>query len=179
MPHMKLPFPPSALLPSLKPPLQMTLRLAPDRLLSTALAALFTHLLRGQSLADRLHALDRRGIAISITDPGCELRFRIIDGRVECDWDRSNLAGRDVRLRGRFEDFWLMATRVEDPDTLFFNRRLAIEGDTETGLTLKNLLDALDYDWRAHVAAVLGPFAASLLPSSTTSPVRRTPRSLL
>lgn len=175
---MKASFSPQFFLPRLKPPLQMALRLAPDRLLSTALAALFTHLLRGQSLIDRLRALDRCGIAISITDPDCEIRFRIMDGRVESGWGTNTPPGRDVRIRGRFEDFWLMATRVEDPDTLFFNRRLAIEGDTETGLTLKNLLDALDYDWRAHVAAVLGPFAASFLAAPPTPPTRRAPRSL-
>jgi predicted lipid carrier protein YhbT len=31
-----------------------------------------------------------------------------------------------------------------DADTLFFDRRLSIEGDTELGLLLKNTLDALD-----------------------------------
>jgi hypothetical protein len=50
----------------------------------------------------------------------------------------------------------LLATRREDPDTLFFNRRLCIEGDTETGLHVKNLLDALEYDWESHFSAVLG-----------------------
>ena len=37
-----------------------------------------------------------------------------------------------------------MATRRVDPDTLFFERRLSIDGDTETGLRLKNLLDAVE-----------------------------------
>jgi O2-independent ubiquinone biosynthesis accessory factor UbiT len=37
-----------------------------------------------------------------------------------------------------------MVTRQEDPDTLFFNRRLLIEGDTELGLTVKNLLDRVE-----------------------------------
>lgn len=173
---MTSPFSAQMLLPPLKPPLQLALKLAPDKLLSPLLAALFTHLLRGQSLAERLSVLDRRCIVISMTDPSCELCFRILDGRVVSGWPPSAFSSRDVRLRGRFEDFWLMATRAEDPDTLFFNRRLAIEGDTETGLTLKNLLDALDYDWHAHVAAVLGPFAAALLAPSPTAPANRTPR---
>ncbi|MGL6041779.1 MAG: ubiquinone anaerobic biosynthesis accessory factor UbiT, partial [Deefgea sp.] len=30
-------------------------------------------------------------------------------------------------------------------DTLFFQRRLSITGDTELGLTLKNLMDATDF----------------------------------
>jgi len=61
-----------------------------------------------------------------------------------------------VRIRGCYDDFWRLASRSEDPDTLFFQRRLTIEGETETGLMIKNLLDGLDYDWRAHVRAVLG-----------------------
>lgn len=43
-------------------------------------------------------------------------------------------------------DFVRLSLRLEDPDTLFFNRRLLIEGDTDLGLTLKNLLDTLEFD---------------------------------
>jgi predicted lipid carrier protein YhbT len=49
-----------------------------------------------------------------------------------------------------------LASRREDPDTLFFHRRLCIEGETETGLHVKNLLDALEYDWQAHFRDVFG-----------------------
>jgi predicted lipid carrier protein YhbT len=38
-----------------------------------------------------------------------------------------------------------MMLREEDPDTLFFNRKLIIEGDTELGLIVKNLLDSVDW----------------------------------
>ena len=38
-----------------------------------------------------------------------------------------------------------MMMREEDPDTLFFNRKLQIEGDTELGLITKNLLDSVDW----------------------------------
>lgn len=41
-------------------------------------------------------------------------------------------------------DLWLMARREEDPDSLFFSRRLILEGDTELGLLFKNSIDALD-----------------------------------
>jgi predicted lipid carrier protein YhbT len=47
--------------------------------------------------------------------------------------------------------FLQMLTRQEDPDTLFFHRRLAIEGDTELGLLVKNLLDRIELP-----AALLG-----------------------
>lgn len=40
----------------------------------------------------------------------------------------------------------MIAARKEDPDTLFFQRRLRIEGDTELGLYVKNLMDSIDLD---------------------------------
>lgn len=49
----------------------------------------------------------------------------------------------DVTIRAKLDDYLALALRREDPDTLFFTRRLAIEGDTETGLAVKNALDAL------------------------------------
>ncbi|WP_417702386.1 ubiquinone anaerobic biosynthesis accessory factor UbiT [Pseudomonas sp.] len=52
----------------------------------------------------------------------------------------------DVCIRGQWRDFLLLASRQEDPDTLFFRRRLVIEGDTDLGLGVKNLLDGLDPD---------------------------------
>jgi predicted lipid carrier protein YhbT len=52
----------------------------------------------------------------------------------------------DVRFAGSLNDFVLLMGRKEDPDTLFFQRRLIIEGDTELGLEIKNLIDGLDYD---------------------------------
>lgn len=52
----------------------------------------------------------------------------------------------DVCIRGQWRDFLLLASRQEDPDTLFFQRRLVIEGDTELGLSVKNLLDGIDPD---------------------------------
>ncbi len=51
-----------------------------------------------------------------------------------------------LTIRGNWREFLLLASRQEDPDTLFFRRRLVIEGDTELGLGLKNLIDSLDPD---------------------------------
>lgn len=49
-----------------------------------------------------------------------------------------------LTIRATLPDFYLLATRQEDPDTLFFNRRLVIEGDTELGLIAKNAMDSLE-----------------------------------
>ncbi|MFV1982955.1 MAG: SCP2 domain-containing protein [Thiohalomonadales bacterium] len=50
----------------------------------------------------------------------------------------------DASIRCKMREFLLLVNRQVDPDTLFFQRRLIIEGDTELGLTMKNLLDTLD-----------------------------------
>ncbi len=49
----------------------------------------------------------------------------------------------DVTIRARLEDYVALALRREDPDTLFFSRRMVIEGDTALGLVVKNALDSL------------------------------------
>jgi predicted lipid carrier protein YhbT len=52
----------------------------------------------------------------------------------------------DATIRGSLSAFKTLAERKQDPDQLFFQRRLVIEGDTELGLGLKNLLDSLDWN---------------------------------
>ena len=51
----------------------------------------------------------------------------------------------DTKISGDFISFIQLATRREDPDTLFFQRKLSIEGDTELGLTIKNIIDNLEF----------------------------------
>lgn len=52
----------------------------------------------------------------------------------------------EATIRGSLSAFRTLAERKQDPDQLFFQRRLVIEGDTELGLALKNLLDSLEWD---------------------------------
>ena len=51
----------------------------------------------------------------------------------------------DLHFTARLSAYLQMVSRQEDPDTLFFNRTLTIEGDTELGLRVKNMLDALEW----------------------------------
>ena len=72
----------------------------------------------------------------------------------------------DLAISANAQDFLLLAQRRQDPDTLFFNRRLVMEGDTELGLVVKNALDALELpvldprEWTPR--AVLGRLAPGL-----------------
>ena len=61
-------------------------------------------------------------------------------------WLNSATAGEpDLKFTADLSAFLQMVSRQEDPDTLFFNRSLSIEGDTELGLRVKNMLDALEW----------------------------------
>lgn len=83
---------------------------------------------------------------------GKKLRIRVTDARLSFDfrWDGKRFAAcspqgePDLTISASAQDFLLLARRQEDPDTLFFSRRLAMEGDTELGLLVKNTLDAIE-----------------------------------
>lgn len=49
-------------------------------------------------------------------------------------------------VSGSATDLLRLASRMEDADTLFFQRKLTLTGDTELGLTLRNLLDRLPWE---------------------------------
>lgn len=49
-----------------------------------------------------------------------------------------------VLFRANSTELLLLLTQQADPDTLFFQRRLSITGDTELALQLKNYLDTLE-----------------------------------
>ena len=49
----------------------------------------------------------------------------------------------DVTVRASLADYLALALRREDADSLFFARRLVIEGDTALGVAVKNALDSL------------------------------------
>ena len=50
----------------------------------------------------------------------------------------------DLRFSASSHDLLLIATQKLDPDMLFFQRRLEMNGDTELGLGIKNLLASIE-----------------------------------
>jgi predicted lipid carrier protein YhbT len=83
---------------------------------------------------------------------GKKLRLRVTDAKVTFDFEWLNdhfsacqhKAAADLTISASAYDFVLLARRQEDPDTLFFSRRLSMEGDTELGLLVKNTIDAFE-----------------------------------
>ena len=83
---------------------------------------------------------------------GKRLRLRVTDAQWAFDFEwrkdrfsaTQNTGNADLTISASACDFVLLARRLEDPDTLFFSRRLSMEGDTELGLLVKNTLDAIE-----------------------------------
>lgn len=151
--------PREALPPALRP-LAAWMRRVPD----AWHAAVLARALDGILGAGGLQPLEGRRVTIAVTDTGNRLCFRVRGGRVRRDPNAGAPdAARDVTIRGALIDFVRLAARTVDPDTLFFARRLSLEGDTEAGLYLKNLLDALEFDWRGTARRLFGESAAARL----------------
>ena len=88
-----------------------------------------------------LQPLHGKLVSIHVTDAGMRLFFTINStGFVACKSGKAP----DLAISATAYDFLLLGTRREDPDTLFFSRRLVIEGETELGLLAKNTLDSVE-----------------------------------
>lgn len=89
-----------------------------------------------------LEFLEGRAIRIRVTDLALDWLLTVRDGRfLALDRTRHE----DVSISGDAAGFALLATRRADPDTLFFQRRIRVEGDTELGLGVKNTMDSMDW----------------------------------
>lgn len=123
----------------LKTPVQLLPKSLQNKVLLEALKQVFHEALEDGDF----EFLEGKWLKVSITD--LELSWMIsfeneqlvVSNRIQTE---------DVSFSGGLNDLVLIAGRKEDPDTLFFQRRLAIEGDTELGLEVKNLMDSVDLD---------------------------------
>lgn len=125
----------------LPPPVARLLSLLPGRPGSWAFAQGLNALLARHLDADTRHALDGRRLRLSITDAGLSFDFGWRQGSFK---SLGPVGAADLVIAATLHDLGLLAARKEDPDTLFFSRRLVMEGDTELGLMIKNTLDAID-----------------------------------
>lgn len=88
-----------------------------------------------------LEMLIGKRFTIRVLDAGMTLRFGYGQRGFRPLFDG---AASDLTISARSRDFIALLLREEDPDTLFFDRRLLMEGDTDLGLLVKNTLDGID-----------------------------------
>jgi predicted lipid carrier protein YhbT/chorismate mutase len=133
----------AALLRWLPPPARVAplLRRIPTRWQRRALEAAMARVLGPALAAGDLAFLEGRCLGIDVADLDLHWAIGLRDARLATVADAP-----EARVRGTATDLLLLAGRVEDADTLFFQRRLVLTGDTELGLTARNLLEGLRWD---------------------------------
>jgi O2-independent ubiquinone biosynthesis accessory factor UbiT len=122
-------------------PLRKLVEYLPARPPSLVLTAMLNLALGRILHKSDLKALYGKRIAVRVTDIGLHFHFSVDSQGFSTV---ASALPADLTFSATARDFWLLATRREDPDTLFFSRRLLVEGDTELGLIAKNTLDSLD-----------------------------------
>jgi len=125
------------MVPTIRPALPECLQRPPRY----ALAKLLNRIFSTARADGELDFLEGRVLCVVFSDSSIQFNLTLEDEglvvtRASGHWN--------LRISGRLYDFMLLAARSVDADTLFFQRRLKIEGNTELGLSLKNFLDAQD-----------------------------------
>ncbi|QJR14269.1 ubiquinone anaerobic biosynthesis accessory factor UbiT [Usitatibacter palustris] len=111
------------------------------RIASLALATALNAFLRRKLPAEVFDRLSGREVCIDVTRPAMRVSFLV---RARHFVPMRPSGEPYLRFRASARDFAAIAAREEDADTLFFQRRLVVEGDTESGLLVKNALEALE-----------------------------------
>lgn len=121
--------------------LRLPLTKMPFSIKAKVISQLLTLLLAEQAKDDELVFLADKWVAITVTD--LQLSFEV---SYNGQWQVRELTHAQVTFSANTAELILVAGAKEDPDTLFFQRKLSIEGDTELGLEVKNLLLSVEFD---------------------------------
>lgn len=122
--------------------LRPQVKLMPFALKQRALEQMLAWQFRQALEEGELDFLEGRWLQIDVPDLGLQWFTSVEDNKLIV----RQSAQADVTFRADSHYLLMIAARKQDPDTLFFQRHLIIEGDTELGLYVKNLMDAIDLD---------------------------------
>lgn len=141
-PHADAPFI-TSLLRWLPPPARFApwLRLLRPALQHRLLERVMAHVLAAPIADGALDFMQDRRLGIDVSDLDLHWVIELHGSRLIV-----GNAQPDACVRGSVTDLLLLASRLEDADTLFFQRRLVVTGDTELSLTARNLLDRLPWE---------------------------------
>ncbi|VAW64262.1 hypothetical protein MNBD_GAMMA09-1369 [hydrothermal vent metagenome] len=123
--------------------LSFPLSIFPQRIHSKLLVIFLNRLLAQQIKEGELDFLEHRRVLITLSDVKISYGLSLENDSLmavpiaHCD---------ELKIQASLYDFLILAARHEDADTLVFQRRLLMQGDTELGLELKNFLDGLDIE---------------------------------
>lgn len=119
------------------------LKLMPNWLKVKIIGQALNHFFQEAIEEGDLDFLEGKTFKINVEDLDYAVTITLKEGKLKV---LDNYVPADAALKSTFNQLILMISRREDPDTLFFNRTLALEGNTALGLEIKNWLDSLDLD---------------------------------
>jgi len=123
--------------------LSLPMAIIPVRVHSTAVVTILNRVFADALRDEELDFLRDRTVRINVQDMQLVFCISLQRGRLKASRIKDVP---DLSISGSLHSFLQLAARTEDTDTLFFQRRLRMEGDTELGLEVKNFLDGLDVD---------------------------------
>lgn len=88
--------------------------------------------------------LSQRQLQIEVIDAKLFVGLSFSNGKITCSYFSAESFDADATLSINSLDAILLAEQQVDPDTLFFQRKLKIRGDTELAHQVKNTIDTLD-----------------------------------
>lgn len=117
------------------------LRRAPAPVFNRLLGDGASHLLHRQLQQGELDFLCGQYWEITLTDIPLTFYLTVENKRLRVTRKEQSPG---VAFRGPLDSFLVLTLQWEDPDTLFFNRRLMVSGDTELGLEIKNFMHSIE-----------------------------------
>ncbi|MCC5826563.1 SCP2 sterol-binding domain-containing protein [Alkalimonas sp.] len=116
------------------------LRLLPKPISSFGLEQQMNWFFRQELTVGELDFLSGKTVKVEVADLNYQFYLQLQQGRLTVLADGAE----DVLFRANSQDLLQLITQQADPDTLFFRRKLALLGDTELAMAVKNLLDTIE-----------------------------------
>ena len=117
---------------------------------SFVLARVLDRVLLPRLPADARAAMSGHCIELRVIDFGLRVRLRLTASGFVAAGDQGEPV---LRILAPSASYLRLLRGQDDPDQLFFERALVMEGDTELGLVLKNTLDAIGPLWPQRKAS--------------------------
>lgn len=128
--------------PKFPKPLAFPMRLLPRKLHGYALSKVLNQVFKRELQEGELDFLEGRAIRIEVSDAGLSYAVSMRRGL----FVEAGQSAVDLTVSGSVYDYLLLITNREDPDTLFFQRHLTMDGDTGLGVHLKNMLASIEME---------------------------------
>ncbi len=117
--------------------------LIPSALSNRAIVAMFNQIFKEAISVGDLDFLENNWVLIKVTDINLSFALSLKNNMLIVG---DNQQEYDLCISAKACHFLSMVAKKKDPDTLFFQRKIKMQGSTELGLYVKNFLDAFEVE---------------------------------